>query len=304
MRRVIMRRFSLSSTILLSLSLSACSFISADELVIEDGGDATPAALGGKNDQVTIAFTAVEDEVDAPGEKPVTKIITSARAYRELFGHDAPGVSFDSEWVVYYSGGFQSTSGHVAKVRSIGYSASEHRLEIVTAFESPGPGCESFAVPELPYALVKFAAPLEAESVRIFRDDSLRDCTSATEPPTPIAADCSARGSGAMITIENVDDAAERYTGWFTQPAFIDEAKRLLAEGESRVPSFAFLDGTDCDGNWSWHLDAIDAHFADFTIEVCDAIPSHLQANKDAWLASKQRWCPWGAKVIAVDDRR
>jgi len=284
-----------------SLSLSACS----DELTVEDDSTAASVeALDVATDQVGLAFAPVEDDqIDVPTSRPVRKVFKSSAAFASYFGHTTSKVNWSKEWVVYYSAGMQSTDGHRASLLSIDYSKRNHRLEIVTAFESPGAGCDVHSLPELPYVLVKFPKQVDAQSVRYYREDSLRDCTTTT-PPSPIKADCASRKGGAMVTIENADRAAERYTTWVTTPAFIDEAKRLLAAGERRVPSFKVLDGTECDGKWSFHLDPVDASFADFTIEICDAVPSYIQANKADWLSKNLRWCPWSAKVVSVDDRR
>ena len=86
---------------------------------------------------------------------------------------------------------------------------------------------------------------------------------------------------------------------------FIDEATALLASGEQRIPSFAtLLDGMDCDPQSTWHPDPSAMHFADFTIELCDGCPFHIEANKAYWLGTVRQYCPWSARVIDVDDRR
>jgi hypothetical protein len=49
---------------------------------------------------------------------------------------------------------------------------------------------------------------------------------------------------------------------------------------------------------WSWHIDPASLEFADFTIEVCDGLPSHVE---DGTLTSDS-YCPWSARLIAMDD--
>jgi hypothetical protein len=44
--------------------------------------------------------------------------------------------------------------------------------------------------------------------------------------------------------------------------------------------------------------------FADATIEVCDGLPSFVEADKDHWLNTVGEFCPWSAIVQTVDDRR
>jgi hypothetical protein len=254
---------------------------------------------------VALAFAPLEDDEIEPTTKPESLVFTTASAYRRHFGHRAPDVDFPREWVAYYAAGLQTSDGHVAAIR--GLTVKSSHLQVATSLESPGAACASHALPEVPYVLVKFKAPTPRPTVATFtRTDSLRDCTTIGTPPGPVAADCAARKGGAMVTIETADTASERVTTWVSaaDATFIDEAKRLVAAGEKRVPTFKVLDGTDCDGRWSFHLDPVDAAFADFTIEVCDALPSYLQQNKSEWLAKDLRWCPWGGRVISVDDRR
>jgi hypothetical protein len=58
---------------------------------------------------------------------------------------------------------------------------------------------------------------------------------------------------------------------------------------------------TDCDGQWSWHVDPATPGFADFTVEVCDACPAYVEAHLPDLVAIG--WCPWTARVVAVERR-
>jgi hypothetical protein len=306
MRRVMTSRSLFHTTLFLtalSLSLAACT---EDELLVDDGTDVASAdeALH-RAEPVALAFTSFEDDEIEPAAKPESLVFTTASAYRRHFGHRAPDVDFPREWVAYYSAGLQTSDGHVAAIR--GLTVQSGHLSVATSLESPGAACESHALPEVPHVLVKFKAPSPRPTMATFsKTDSLRDCTTTTLPPGPVGADCATRRGGAFVTIEVADTASERVSTWVSaaDASFIDEAKRLVAAGERRVPTFKVEDGTDCDGRWSFHLDAIDAAFADFTTEVCDGLPSYLQQNKAEWMAKDLRWCPWGARVISVDDRR
>jgi hypothetical protein len=113
---------------------------------------------------------------------------------------------------------------------------------------------------------------------------------------------CEARSGGALITF---DVAGETLSVWITDAAFIGEAHRLLDAGERRIPSFATLhDGTDCDPQWGWHVDPEDVEWADFTIELCDGRPSDIEADEAYWLGTVGQYCPWGAEILSIDDRR
>ena len=97
----------------------------------------------------------------------------------------------------------------------------------------------------------------------------------------------------------------ESLTAWMTNGAFIDRAAQLLATGGHQVPIFGtLLDGRASDPQWSWHVDPQNASFADAAIELCDGLPSSIEANKPYWLGTVKSYCPWSAVVTAVDDRR
>jgi hypothetical protein len=124
----------------------------------------------------------------------------------------------------------------------------------------------------------------------------------APSPTSTPAALCAERSGGALITFAMCD---ETLIVWSTAPAFIDQALALLAAGEQLIPSFESLrDGTDCDAQWSWHVDPVAMSFAELAIELCDGCPSHIEDDKDYWLGTVGQYCPWSARVVAVDDRR
>jgi len=113
---------------------------------------------------------------------------------------------------------------------------------------------------------------------------------------------CGERSAGALVTFSV---AEEVLSVWITNANFIDRALELLATGETQVPVFdTLVDGRDCDAQWSWHPDPQDVSFADATIELCDGLPSHIEANKEEWFQTVGTYCPWGAIVTGVDDRR
>jgi hypothetical protein len=104
-------------------------------------------------------------------------------------------------------------------------------------------------------------------------------------------------------------------TQWVTDGDFIKNAI-LRARGAVRakegsappmIPMFnKVVLGTDCDKQWSWHVDPRDVGgWAEVTTEVCDASPKYLEKNGKEWTESPGRWCPWGvAAVLSVEDRR
>ena len=83
----------------------------------------------------------------------------------------------------------------------------------------------------------------------------------------------------------------ETLTIWSTNEKLNTEA--FLAAAQGKFVSFALqlVDGVDCDGQWTWHVDPQDiALDADYDAS-CDALPSVVQASKATWLATK-KYCP------------
>ncbi len=92
---------------------------------------------------------------------------------------------------------------------------------------------------------------------------------------------------------------AETYKIALATPELVDHARRLLAgEPIAAIPLGTVVrDDPGPNEPWSWHIDPATLEFADMTIEVCDGLPSYVE---DRTVTSDQ-YCPWSAKVIAVD---
>lgn len=126
-----------------------------------------------------------------------------------------------------------------------------------------------------------------------------RDALDAALPP-----DCACAGlsGGALVRFSIVD---ESLSVWATDDPFIDKAKELLAGGGRLIPYFGrLLDGAGCDSQWTWHTDPVNVAFVEVAIELCDGLPSHIEADKQYWLETVGAYCPWSAVVVSVDDRR
>jgi hypothetical protein len=93
----------------------------------------------------------------------------------------------------------------------------------------------------------------------------------------------------------------EEYRILLTDPADIEIARRLLAGEEApRIPNGIIVRGDDGGVNtgFSWHIDPETVEFAEMTIEVCDGLPSFVEAGT----LTGDRFCPWSAEVIAIDE--
>lgn len=135
----------------------------------------------------------------------------------------------------------------------------------------------------------------------------------AVPPPPPAAKDCATRRGGAFVTFTVRADeveSAESFTVWSVDGQFIDDALANL--GNRVTPMFnRVVAGTDCDTRYAWHIDpkpvppaTAAMGIADFATEVCDGTPSYLQDHLQEWIAAPGNYCPWGAMIAAVDDRR
>ena len=100
-----------------------------------------------------------------------------------------------------------------------------------------------------------------------------------------------------VVTFEVI--GGERFKARLTDPADIEVARQLLAgEDAPSIPNGLVVRGvTDVNEGYTWSLDPDDFEFADVTIEVCDGIPSDVEAG----LVTSERYCPWSAIVVSVD---
>lgn len=102
-------------------------------------------------------------------------------------------------------------------------------------------------------------------------------------------------GAPVVVTFEVID---ERFKVLLTDPADILIARRLLAvEDVPSIPNGRVLRETGVNDGYSWSIDPNDIEFADETIELCDGLPSDVEAG----VISGDRYCPWSAVVVAVE---
>ena len=111
---------------------------------------------------------------------------------------------------------------------------------------------------------------------------------SATEVP---------QKEGVVVTFRVGD--GEEYKIHLTDPADIEIARKLLAGEEApNIPNGVVVRGDpDVNVGYTWHIDPESLEFADFTVEVCDGLPSDVEKG----IITSDRYCPWSAEVIAID---
>lgn len=109
---------------------------------------------------------------------------------------------------------------------------------------------------------------------------------------------------GILATFEV---SGEEFHVWVTSDAAIDQILALRdGTSEANIPNGVLRVGPGAgqhNAPWSWHLDAEEIEMAENAIEVCDGRPSLVDELLEDYL-EVGRFCPWGAELVSVDDRR
>ena len=129
-----------------------------------------------------------------------------------------------------------------------------------------------------------------------------------TPSPTPGPSPTPTPGELAGGILATFESQGQRFRVWVTNPSTIEQVL-ALQRGESRasIPNGRILRGPgqgDHNAPWSWHLDPQDVEMAEATIEVCDGAPQYVEDNLDEFVDTVGRYCPWGAKLVGVEDYR
>ena len=104
--------------------------------------------------------------------------------------------------------------------------------------------------------------------------------------------------TGVVVTFRVAD--SEQFKIRLTDPTDIEVARKLFAGSEApRILNGIVIRGSsDINAGYSWHIDPDTVEFADVTTEVCDGLPSDVEKG----LITSDRYCPWSAEVIAIDE--
>jgi hypothetical protein len=108
---------------------------------------------------------------------------------------------------------------------------------------------------------------------------------------------------GVLVTF---DVLGQQYSVFVTDSAAIEQVLAVQrGENQAKIPSGRLVAGSvPYNEPWSWHIDPVDIHMAEVTIELCDGTPQMVEDNLDYWLQSVQRFCPWAATIVTVRDFR
>lgn len=115
--------------------------------------------------------------------------------------------------------------------------------------------------------------------------------------PTTPPSSAPSNPVGVVVTVEA---GGETYRILLTEPDDIANARALLAgTATATIPNGRVVRGdAGVNTGYSWHIDPDDVEWAEVTMELCDGKPSDVEANA----ISGDRFCPWSAKVVAVED--
>lgn len=114
----------------------------------------------------------------------------------------------------------------------------------------------------------------------------LTACDSPTEPRVP-----------AIVTFAV---GSETFRVQLNTAAQVEAAEAARRGTGPRIPNGRIVAGTGVNTGWSWHLEEVE--FADVTIEICDGRPSDVEREGTSFGGG--RYCPWSARVVAIDGAR
>jgi hypothetical protein len=101
---------------------------------------------------------------------------------------------------------------------------------------------------------------------------------------------------------------AESFRVWIRNERTIEQVLALQrGTSSASIPNGRLRTGAG-HGNhnspYTWHLDPDEIEMAGATIELCDGAPSYVETHRDEFISQVNRYCPWGAKLTGVVDRR
>ena len=110
---------------------------------------------------------------------------------------------------------------------------------------------------------------------------------------------------GVVATFETV---GERFKVFVKNPTAVQRLVQIRNGANlGQIPNGRIRRGAGA-GNHNaphaWHLDPDDIEIVDATIEVCDGAPSYVDANVAEYVDVIGRYCPWGARLVGLDDYR
>lgn len=112
--------------------------------------------------------------------------------------------------------------------------------------------------------------------------------------------------SGGVLATFEVQ--GELFRVWVTNPVTIQQILDLQAgTSMANIPNGVVRYGPG-QGNhnapWNWHLDPEQIEMAEAAIELCDGVPSYVEARTQEFVEVVGSFCPWSASLVEVQDLR
>lgn len=126
----------------------------------------------------------------------------------------------------------------------------------------------------------------------------LAGCGGATIPPVESLS------GGVLATFEV---SGETFRVWLSAPSAIRQVLDVRdGLSSANIPNGTIRQGPGYANHnlpWKWHYDGREFQMAEATIEICDGRPSLVDDLLDEYLRVG-RFCPWGARLVSVEDLR
>jgi hypothetical protein len=110
---------------------------------------------------------------------------------------------------------------------------------------------------------------------------------------------------GVLAEFEVID---ETFKVWVTNPDTIQQLFDLQAGiSQANIPNGRIHHGpgqVNHNEPWSWHLDPQDIEMAEMTMELCDGALWFVEEEIDYFVETVQRFCPWEATLVSLEDFR
>ncbi len=115
--------------------------------------------------------------------------------------------------------------------------------------------------------------------------------------PAPVASPSASVSSSPVVVTFRVADGST-YRVELVKPADIAIARELLAGTRApMIPNGLVIRGSaSVNTGYTWHIDPNDFQWAEMTAEVCDGLPAYVENGT----LTSDRFCPWSAKVVAI----
>jgi hypothetical protein len=113
------------------------------------------------------------------------------------------------------------------------------------------------------------------------------------------AAPAAAASAGEYVATVRVGSGTnvEHFRIHLVEAADVAAAFANMHEQSDQHPNGLIVrTGPELNEGYSWHIDPNDVDFVDFSIEVCDGLPSDVESGA----LTSDRYCPWSARVIEM----